>query len=287
MRKLLLGVVLLLSFAGCRGRHEEPGKPTAQAVPAPVVADRETRQQKALAGLGVKEPAKQILFGDLHVHTTFSVDAFMRTLPFMQGEGAHQPADACDFARYCSDLDFYSLNDHAEGITPQHWEESKESIRQCNAIAGDPKNPDLVAYIGWEWTQVGPTPETHYGHKNVIFRETADDRVPTRPISARAGALGKAATTRPPLSQRLKFPFFDFFNRQRYLDFGQLQEEIIATPLCPTGVDTKSQPVYCQETAETPDLIYEKLNQWGYDSMVIPHGTTWGLYTPPGSTLDK
>jgi hypothetical protein len=287
MRKSLLGVVLLLSFAGCRGRHEEPGKPTAQAVPAAVVAARETRQQKALAGLGVKEPAKQILFGDLHVHTTFSVDAFLRTLPMMQGEGAHPPADACDFARYCSDLDFYSLNDHAEGVTPQHWEESKESIRQCNAIAGDPKNPDLVAYIGWEWTQVGPTPDTHYGHKNVIFRETADDRVPTRPISARAGALGQAFATRPPLSQRLKFPFFDFFNRQRYLDFGQLQEEIIATPLCQTGVDVKSLPADCHETAETPDLLYEKLNQWGFDSMVIPHGTTWGLYTPAGSTLDK
>jgi hypothetical protein len=90
---------LVLSFAGCRGRHEEPGKPTAQAVPAATVDARATRQQKALAGLGVKEPAKQILFGDLHVHTTFSVDAFMRTLPFMQGEGAHPPADACDFAR--------------------------------------------------------------------------------------------------------------------------------------------------------------------------------------------
>src|SRR5262245_4897359 len=145
MRRFLLGVVLVLSFASCRGRHEEPGKPTAQAVPAAAVAARETRQQQALAGLGVKEPAKQILFGDLHVHTTFSVDAFMRTLPFMQGEGAHPPADACDFARYCSDLDFFSLNDHAEGITPEHWQESKESIRQCNAVAGDPKNPDLVA----------------------------------------------------------------------------------------------------------------------------------------------
>jgi hypothetical protein len=287
MPKALPAVVVLFLLAGCRGRHEEPGKPLEQAVPPAVVTARATTQQKALADLGAKEPAKQILFGDLHVHTTFSVDAFMRTLPLMQGEGAHPPADACDFARYCSDLDFWSLNDHAEGITPQHWQESKESIRQCNAVAGDSMNPDVVAFLGWEWTQVGQTPETHFGHKNVIFRETADDRVPTRPISARAGALGQAFTTRPPLSQRLKFPLLDFFNRQRYLDFGTLQEEIIATPLCPTGVDVKRLPADCHETAETPDALYEKLAQWGYDSMVIPHGTTWGLYTPPGSTLDK
>jgi hypothetical protein len=285
MRTALL--VVLLAFVGCRGRHEEPGTPTNKAVPAPVVAARADAQKGALAGLGVKEPAKQILFGDLHVHTTFSVDAFMRTLPLMQGEGAHPPADACDYARYCSALDFWSINDHAEGITPAHWTETKESIRQCNAIAGDPKNPDVVAFTGWEWTQVGQTPETHYGHKNVIFRETAEDRLPKRPISARAGLLGQAFANRPPLSQRLKFPFLDFFNRQRYFDFGLLQEEIVKVPLCKAGVDTKQLPVDCHEAAETPDVLYEKLAQWGFDAMVIPHGTTWGLYTPAGATLDK
>ncbi len=286
MRTALLA--LLVIIAGCRGRHEEPGTPTAKAVPAPVVAARGDTQKAALAALGAKDgSSKQILFGDLHVHTTFSVDAFLRTLPLMQGEGAHPPADACDYARYCSALDFWSINDHAEGITPAHWQETKESIRQCNAIAGDPKNPDLVAFTGWEWTQVGQTPETHYGHKNVIFRETAEDRLPKRPISARAGVLGQAFANRAPLSQRLKFPFLDFFNRQRYFDFGLLQEEIIKVPLCPPGVDTKQLPADCHEAAETPDVLYEKLAQWGFDAMVIPHGTTWGLYTPAGATLDK
>jgi hypothetical protein len=118
------------------------------------------------------------------VHTTFSADAFMMSLPILQGEGAHPPADACDFARYCSALDFWSINDHAEAISPQHWRETTDTIRECNAVAGDPKNPDIVAYIGWEWTQVGVTPQTHYGHKNVIFRELDPARVPKRPIAA-------------------------------------------------------------------------------------------------------
>jgi hypothetical protein len=283
----LLVLLAALSSAGCRGHHEEPGKPFDKALPAAVVTGRADGQKQALAGLGVTEPAKQILFGDLHVHTTFSVDAFMRTLPFMQGEGAHPPADACDYARYCSSLDFWSINDHAEGITPAHWQETKESIRQCNAAAGDAQNPDLVSYLGWEWTQVGSTPETHYGHKNVVFRETAEDRVPTRPISARAGVLAETFARRPPLWQRLRVPLLDFFHRQRYLDFGELQEEILAVPLCPKGVDTKQLPVDCHETAETPDVLFEKLAQWGLESMVIPHGTTWGFYTPPGSTFDK
>src|SRR5512140_1055586 len=225
--RTLSGGVLVLALSACHGRHEEPGTPKGKALPTPVVDARTESQRRALAGLGVQDaPAKQILFGDLHVHTTFSVDAFMRTLPFMQGEGAHPPADACHFARYCSSLDFFSINDHAEGVTPAPWKETKESIRQCNAIAGDPKNPDLVAFLGWEWTQVGATPDTHYGHKNVIFRETAEDRAPRRPISARDGLLGQAFVQRAPLWQRLRFPFLDFPNRQRYYDFGKLQEEI-------------------------------------------------------------
>ncbi len=276
----------LLMLASCRGEHEGPGAITPARVP------RADLTARAAAQVAAQEPrtgppATQILFGDLHVHTTFSADAFIRSLPMLQGEGAHPPADACDFARFCSALDFWSINDHAEAISPRHWQETKESIRQCNALAGDPKNPDVVAFLGWEWTQVGVTPDTHYGHKNVIFRETADDRVPPRPISALDGQLIGALRQRAPLSQRIWFPLLDWSNRQRYLDFGAFQEELIATPICPEGVDTRQLPADCSEAAATPQALFEKLGQWGFDSIVIPHGNTWGFYTPPGSSWDK
>ncbi len=278
-------------IVGC-GRHEGPGTIEGKRVPDKALAERSRQQADAVAKL-MPDPAsrppaqKQILFGDLHVHTTFSADAFVRSLPLMQGEGAHPPADACDFARYCSQLDFWSINDHSEAISPAHWAETKESIRQCNAIAGDPKNPDIVAFLGWEWTQVGDTPENHYGHKNVIFKDTEEDRVPKRPVSALNERLVGMMRRQLPLWQRLRFPLLDFSNRRRYFDFGVFQEELAKSDICPNGVDTRELPVSCSETAHTPRELFEKLSQWGFDTIVIPHGNTWGLYTPAGSSWDK
>jgi len=284
-------VCLLLGAAasGC-GKHEGAGRAVGKARPASVVAQRvETQSQSAAylaAQAGAEKPSEQILFGDLHVHTTFSADAFLMSLPIMQGEGAHPVGDACDFARYCSELDFWSINDHAEALTPRRWRETKDAIRQCNALAGDPKSPDMVAYIGWEWTQIGRTPKEHYGHKNVIFRDLGDDQVPRRPIHS-ASFTTHAMRQKPPLYVRLAPVVLDWPNRQRYLDLLTFQKELTAVPDCPEGVDTRKLPDECLEGAPTPQVLFEKLAQWGFDTMVIPHGTTWGIYTPQGASWDK
>ncbi len=273
----LFGVALWVIYAG--GQHEGPGEVTEAPLSAIEVGRRAERQRDVGA-------ERHILFGDLHVHTTFSGDAFMMSLPLMGGEGAHPPADACDFARHCSQLDFFALTDHAEALTPDHWRESVETIRRCNAVAGDPEDPDLVAYLGFEWSNVGAVPEEHYGHKNVIFRGLADDELPTRPIAS--AGVAATAMTNPMQSWFVPLiPVFEFSERQRYLDLAQFFRENAALDACPGGVDVHDLPADCHEVAPTPAVLFEKLDQWGLDALVIPHGTTWGFYTPPGYTWDK
>ena len=66
-----------------------------------------------------------------------------------------------------------------------------------------------------------------------------------------------------------------------YIDYMQ---HLAGTSNCPDGVDTRKLPPDCREIARTPEGLFAKLASWDVNSMVIPHGTTWGFYTPPGSS---
>lgn len=270
------GVFYVGAGLGWWGRYEGPG---TIAGLKPGLAKTRT---PAVAGA----PEKQILFGDLHVHTTFSTDAFQGSLPLLQGTGTHPPADAADFARYCSALDFWSLTDHAEGLTPQRWRETIDTIRQANAVAGDPANPDIVAFLGWEWTQVGASGADHYGHKNVILYETEPDKVPTRPIAS-GGFATRALATAAPLVQNANLALFAPGDRRRYFDFARFQRERAGVKDCPADMAERALPADCFEAAETPKELFRRLDDWGVAAMVIPHGNTWGFYTPAESTWDK
>ncbi len=267
---LLLGLAVFFVLRPGQGEHRGPGVVVEAVVPKAVVEAR-AATQRAVAG-----DAERILFGDLHVHTTFSTDAFVTALPMMGGEGAHPPADACDYARFCAGLDFWSVNDHAEGLTAEHWRETVDSIRQCNAV----DEASTVAFLGWEWSHVGSTPETHYGHKNVILRGTADDAIPARPIAAPRPEFGRMV----PRSGRLMLPLVYFGRRKEYFDFFRYADDLVAREPCPVGVPTRELPPDCHEVARDPAELFGKLDEWGVESLVIPHGTSWGLMTPPGAS---
>ncbi len=277
----LFAAGVLLTWAAGRGwfgKHEAKGVPAEGMRPEAALRVEAAAQREAATGIGVWKP-KQILFGDLHVHTTFSLDAFMFSIPPIGSEGAHPPSDACDFARHCSALDFWSINDHAEGITPKHWRETVEAIRQCNAVAGDPSDPDTVAFLGWEWTQVGVTPADHYGHKNVVLAHTEEERIPKRPIDAARFGLARPSP--------YGFGLVTLLSGGRLHDFARFLADRAAVPACDPEANVYDLPADCIESAATPEVLFRKLREWGHEAMVIPHGTSWGFYTPPGSAWDK
>ncbi len=220
---------------------------------------------------------EQILFGDLHVHTTLSVDALAWNLPAnLDGKGLRPISEACDFARFCSAIDFFASTDHAESMTPASWQMVREDVRQCNDVSGDPKNPDLVAFTGFEWTQLADSYQDYYGHKNVIFKDTADDRLPARPIASKPFPLPMKRIR----TLRYGAGLLDLSNVGAYVRLADLLEALGKMAHCPEGVPVRELPPDCMELAPRVSILFDKLDDWGFDTLVIPHGTTWGMHVP-------
>ncbi len=289
--KLAISLAMLVAAAVCFwfgalygwfGSVEGPGEITGKVLPAEVVAAR-GQSQKAAAPAG---DDSLILFGDLHVHTTLSVDAFQFSLPILGGQGAYPLSDACDFARYCSAMDFWASTDHAESITAQRWKMIKDAVRSCQKVAGDTAEPDLVSFIGFEWTQVGRTPDTHFGHKNVIFRDLEDDKVSKRAIAA----LGRQSSRNLSIANNMSplVPLRDFPHRQRYFDYNRFISDTREAEMCPLEGNSADLPESCMEYATTPGELARKLfDEQKLQPLIIPHGTTWGFYTPAGTSWYK
>lgn len=275
----LLVAVLFAIGRGWLGSPVTAGRPAAGRVPPAQVLDRAERVGEAAAAIGAPESA-QILFGDLHVHSGFSLDALAAGV--FTGSAPYTVADACDFARYCSALDFWSINDHAMNLTPRRWRETIDTVRECNARAAGNGPPDLVSFLGWEWTQMGTRPENHFGHKNVILRDLDDDHVPTRPIAADS-PTGNPFTLPPALGLGALALVGGLGGP--YLDAPASFREMADVARCPDGVPVRDLPGDCREWAATPAELFAKLDDWGFAALVIPHGTTWGNYTPPGSSF--
>lgn len=248
-----------------------PGTPTSASTPPTVIAERES----------------QILFGDTHVHTTWSFDAFMFSLPVLNASmGSLPPAAACDYARYVSQLDFFFLTDHAESYTSQRWRDAQESVRHCNDLAGDPDNPDLVAFMGFEWSQFGKTPDTHYGHHNVLFRDIEQEKLPARAIGAAGPASDALRGGSGGAGGLGMLQWLDLGNRSYYRALKTFMGELREETNCADGIVSPDLPANCYESAQNPGELYKKLDEWGFDSLVVPHGSAWGIYTPPGASWD-
>lgn len=138
------------------------------------------------------------------------------------------------------------------------------------------------AYLGWEWTQIGNTAENHYGHKNVVLLDTEDDSVPARPIAAMGKVLDKMQKAETGM-QKYLLPALDFKNRQAYYDFERFIRDT-KVPLCDESKSVRDLPLDCMEYAATPAVLFDKLRQWDFPALVIPHGTGIGHHSPTNVT---
>ncbi len=269
MKKLLVIAVLVLLFIFSWLHALGSGWLGGEAQSSRAVADG----PRTVSDSTVAAPL--ILFGDLHTHTNFSLDAYLFNTELIKGVGSATVEDACDFARYCSALDFWSINDHAESLTPGAWKHTAEAVRRCNQRAGDPVHPDMVSFLGWEWSNTDlKNAVQHYGHKNVILRSSEEGEIPARPISS------------APENLLARIPAFvvgllGFVEELEFVsDMGWYLADSSATPECPVGTPVGKLPLACREVARTPADLYRKLDDWGFDSLVIPHGLSWGTTNP-------
>ena len=125
---------------------------------------------------------------------------------------------------------------------------------------------------------MGLTPQTHFGHKNVVLRDTDDAGIPARPIAASAGGV---ASNPPPVLARGLLAL----TGQRFRDMAARWTALSETSVC-EDAPVRDLPPDCREIAATPADLFAKLDDWDVASVVIPHGTSWGVYTPPRSTWD-
>jgi len=231
-------------------------------------ADRQAEIERAIG----KKPGKQILFGDLHVHTTYSDDAFWYSLPLMQGSsGVRPPTSACNYARYVSQLDFFALTDHAESYAPQLWKNAVEAIRHCASVGEKEDHADLIAFMGYEWTNIGLLPKDHYGHHNVIFRDLDENSIPKRPVAHTQNILYIDEEW-----QEQDLPE----HRNYYQAFLNYLKVYKQTPDCPVDMHTTEMPDDCFEYAASTGELFKKLREFGSETIVIPHGMAWGFSAP-------
>ena len=262
-------ILFLALFFNFFGEHDDKGKIDASSA-------------LSLSPALKKSDTKMILFGDLHVHTTYSLDAFVGNLPILEGEGTHPVADACNFARFCANLDFFSINDHAEFLTRREWIDTIDSLKNCSKISGRSDESEIIPFLGWEWTQTSLDKENHYGHKNVILK-SLEENLPERPIGAPDHKFFKSIVDTP-VYALYGAMLYDYKNMSNYFDYRQRQLVINNLEYCDNDIHVKDLPLDCLERAERPSDLYRKLDEWGVESLVIPHGTAWGNTSPPMAT---
>ena len=153
---LSLAVALLLAAAsGWLGTGAGPGLIT---ITDPIATSAGAEPVYGLAAVAGThgEPANPIVFGDTRVHTDLSDAAFFMSLPATGGSGTASLGDACDYARFCSAIDFWVAADYAPSLSQSRWTTTVETLQQCNIAAGHSGGARTRAFAGYYLPHVDP-----------------------------------------------------------------------------------------------------------------------------------
>ncbi len=199
LKRIALGAVLLIALAflavwgagqGWLGELETPG--TVHATPRTVArSEAETRAQREGAhALGV-ESAKQILFGDLHVHTTFSFDAFLLSLPRWPAARARtrRPTPATSRASARRSISGRSTTTPRDSLRATG---ARRSTRSASATrsAGDGRGARTRSRSSaGSGRRSAPRPRTTTATRTWSCAARATTQIPARPIAAGGRAL--------------------------------------------------------------------------------------------------
>ncbi|RMF18608.1 MAG: DUF3604 domain-containing protein [Candidatus Dadabacteria bacterium] len=222
-------------------------------------------------------PRRNIYFGDLHTHSNLSADAVLMQLAHGVQRG---PEAACLYARACAQVDFYGQSDHAEMLDRADWEREQAAVKACNeaGLAATDANgdPEIVVFHGFEWTSSAKG--RYWGHKNVFFR---NDTVPEMPVAAytipEVGAANfRALWAAMGIYRQLGVTLLPG------LHAANRSFEVNSRKRCGAADDGYD----CIRVADEPKELWQILNSYygnpayrdgGYDALVIPHGTAWGM----------
>ena len=263
-------------FSG--GHLEGPGEVTKTSCRRRSSRRASRRARKTSETLGGVEAgegdAKTILFGDLHVH----IDVLRRRLHAQPAARAGAGrASAGRRLRLRALLQRPRLLEHqrprrvdlAEALA-RH----QEAIRQCNAVAGDPKNRTWSRSSAGSGRRSARRRRITTATKNVIFKDTGEDRVPKRrsaPRAARSHSCSRAS----------RCASVSAWSCSICRTASATSTSASTRPICARRrsagrASTRKAPDDCMETAGSPHELFEARSV-GLRLAGDPHGTTWGL----------